>query len=106
MANGLLGKVVSVANTDVVAYTAPAGVQFVTVSLNCVNRGAVESAIRVAITTAAVPAATDYVEYGALLVANGGVLERTCLLMSANEKLFVWADSATVTARAYGLEQL
>ena len=72
MSNGVLGKSMSSAGNNVIVYTAPAGIDFATVSINLCNVGAADAGIRVAIGTNAVPAPQDYVEYGAIVPGNGG----------------------------------
>ena len=104
MAKGLLGKGVTVANTNTKFYTAPVGIQFATVSVNCVNRGTASTKVRVAVSQVDTPAVDDYVEYDVML-EPGGVLERTCQIVSASERVIVWADSANVSVRVSGLEQ-
>ena len=103
--NSLLAKSVSVANTDVIAYTVPAGKQFANVSLVLVNTGGSPSSIEVAISEADVPVTADYIEKGTQLAANGGSLRRTNLIMSAGEKIIVKAGMGTVGIRIFGLEQ-
>lgn len=105
MSNGVLGKSMSSANANVTVYTVPALVDFVTFSLNIVNLGATDGHVRVAIGTSAVPSPQDYVEYGATIPGNGGILERTCMLASANENVIVYADSADMAIRVMGLEK-
>lgn len=106
MANGSLGKMVSQANTVVVPYTAPANALFATVTINLVNTGVTDVSVRVAIGTGAAPAADEYIEYGVVLAGNGGTLVRSCQILSADDKVFVWASAATVCVRVEGLEEL
>ena len=105
MANGLLGKAVSVANGNTKVYTVPSDVQFATVSVCLVNRGAANSTARIAICSTDTPTNSEYVEFGVVLEANGGALERTCLILSPGERVIVYADSANLSIRVQGLEQ-
>ena len=104
MANGLLGKIITVANSNVTVYTAPSAVQYATVNINATNIGAEVAKLRIAITLTTTPTNTDYIEYDTEIAANGGVLERTCLILSPNEKIIVRSDKATVAIRVNGLE--
>lgn len=104
--NGSLGKAMTVAGNFATPYTVPATVDFATVNLNLCNKGTTEAKVRIALTSAATPNAQDYIEYDAVIAANGGVLERTCQLMDTNEKVMVYADSANVAIRVSGLEEL
>lgn len=104
MANGLLGKAISTANTNVTVYTAPSSAQYATVNVTAVNIGNTNAKLRLAVTLAASPGNADYIEYDAQIPANGGVLERTCLVLSPNEKIIIHSDQATVAVRVNGLE--
>jgi hypothetical protein len=105
--NGTLGKAMSVAAQFVTVYTVPtAGVDFATISVFMVNTGPAAANVRFAISTeAATPLPQDYIEHGAIIPANGGVLERTCIPVSAGDKVMVFSDVATVAIRVAGLEQ-
>lgn len=105
MANGLLGKAMTIAATNVVVYSAPANIAFATVSIAAVNQGAGEANLRVAISATGTPAQSDYIEFGAKLAAQGGVLDRSCLALGPNEKVVVWCDTADVSVRVHGLEE-
>jgi len=106
MSNGVLGKALSSANNNVIIYTVPAGADFATASINLTNIGNVDSVVRIAIGTSAVPSPQDYVEYGATIPGNGGILERTCMVLSPNEHIIVFADSSDIAIRVFGLEKL
>ena len=101
MASGVQGKVdVSSANTWTQIVAATAGVKVVT--LNIVNRQSTATTVRVALRDAAGNVTdADCIEYDVALVANG-VLERTGIVLDANNGLHVYA-SAAVSAVAYGI---
>ncbi|MGI9213118.1 MAG: hypothetical protein ACR2HF_11665 [Methylococcaceae bacterium] len=121
MASGTLGTVMTTASSYVGAYTATTSISYATISINLVNTDATNQAtIRVAIvsgtdaTAASASTLTSdgvgtykkyHIEYGAVVAANGGVLERTCIPVSAGDKVFVWSDTAAVAVRVFGLEQ-
>ena len=103
MSSGKLGSADLVAAADILLYTCPA-LKLATVNINLCNRGTVATTVRIAIGTGGAPAATDYLEYETPL-PGPGVLERTGIVMSAGEKLWVRAVLATVSARAHGFEE-
>lgn len=105
MSNGVLGKSMSSAGSNVVVYTAPAGIDFATVSINLCNLGVADAGVRIAISTNVSPSPQDYIEYGSIVPGNGGILERTCMVVSPNENVIVFADSADVAVRVFGLEK-
>lgn len=102
--SGKLGSADLAAAVDTVLYTCPAG-KTTTLNVNLVNRGTAMTTVRVAIGTAAAPVNADYIEYETAM-APSGVLERTAVVLSAGEKLFVRAAAATVSARAHGFEEI
>lgn len=106
MANGSLGKMLSQQSAVVVPYTAPANALFSTVTINLVNTGGTDATVRIAIGTGSTPAGDEYIEYGVVLAANGGTLVRSCQILSANDKIFVWCSANTVAIRVEGLEEL
>ena len=107
MANGLLGKVVTTADTHTAVYTVPAtGIQFATVFVCAVNTGAEAATLDVAVSTDASPANSEYVSYAIPLDANGGVYEYPCIILHPGEKLFARSNKSTVVVRVHGLEQV
>ena len=103
MASGVQGKVdVSSANTWTQIVAATAGVKVVT--LNVVNRQSSATTVRVALRDAAGNVTdADCIEYDVALVANG-VLERTGIVLDANNGLHVYA-SAAVSAVVYDIDR-
>ena len=105
MATGRLGtaNITSTANTTI--YTVPAST-FSVVSVSVCNRNSTTAAtIRIAIASSASPNPDEYIEYDTSLVASG-VVERTGLVMAANQILVVQVSSATPTISvvAMGIE--
>ena len=105
MSNGVLGKSMSSAGNNVIVYTAPGSIDFATISINLCNVGVADAGVRIAIGTNATPSPQDYIEYGAIVPGNGGILERTCMVVSPNENVIVFADSPDVAIRVFGLEK-
>lgn len=97
------------ANADTVLYDCPDGSRaIVTVSL-C-NRADTVIKVRLALTSNdAAPAAQDWIEYDVPLPAagasGGSTLERTGLVMTAKDRLYVRASAAGVSAVAYGVQE-
>lgn len=106
MANGVLGKGMSQSGNNVILYTVPGNADFATVNISLCNIGGVDSVVRVAISSNVNPSPQDYVEYGATIPGNGGILERTCMVLSPGENVIVFADSPDIAARVFGLEKL
>lgn len=98
--SGRLGVAAPAANTDTDVYTAP---EAATVNVLVCNRGAEAVIVNLALVygTAANLADEDYVEFGVTIPANG-VLERTGLVLSANETVVARADKASVSVRVNG----
>lgn len=102
--SGRLGAAALAANTDTDIYTATAST---TVNVLVCNRGSEPTTVNIALVdgTAADLTDADYVEYGVIVPANG-VLERSGLVMSANETVVAWADTATVSVRVNGYSEV
>jgi hypothetical protein len=101
MSTGLIGNADLLANTDT-ALGAAVGENMI-VNVMMVNRGGADVTARIAITSGGAPTAAEWIEYGATIPANGGVMERTGLALSQGERVYVRASAATVSARAHGI---
>jgi len=102
MATGKLGAEDLAAATDTVIYTVPSNT-FGVVTVNVCNRNATNIRVRVAVADADTPTNAEFVEFDAELLANG-VLERTGLVMNAEQRLVVRSDTINVSAVAFGIE--
>ncbi len=102
MASGVYGKSDLTATTWTEIVAPPvSGVKVTT--LNVVNRSDANRKVRVALSADTTVTDEEYIEYNVTLPANG-VLERTGIVCSSNNGLYVWADGASVTAVAYGMD--
>lgn len=103
MASGTLGKASPAANTTTTLYIVPDGM-IATLNVSFCNRGAGAAKVYLAITETAEPTDSDYLEYS-VHIPSCGVLERTGIVVSGNERVVVRTDSSAVSVRAYGFEE-
>lgn len=105
MRSGTLGKLALTAGTTTGIFKVATGNTAV-ISMSVVNTDPVTNAkVRVAITTAVGPSMGDYIEYDVVINAGGGVLERTGIVMGADDEIFFRSDISGVIARVYGYEE-
>ena len=105
MATGRLGVADLSAAANTTVYDVPDST-FAVVTLSICNRSASAVTIQVAIctaSTAATPNAAEYIEYDVSLAAKG-VLERTGIVMAADQRLVVRSSAVSVSAVVYGIE--
>ena len=102
MATGRLGIADLAAATNTTLYTVPAST-FSVLTVNIVNRGASAATVRVAVSSSATPADSEYIEFDTSLSAKG-VLERTGIVLDAGKLLVVRSSAIGVNAVVYGIE--
>jgi hypothetical protein len=102
MATGRLGVADLASATNTTLYTVPTST-FAVVTVSICNRNATNINARLAISTTASPANSEFVEYDVQIGPNG-VLERTGLVLDAGKLIVVRSSAANVTAMAYGIE--
>jgi hypothetical protein len=102
MPSGRLGIANLSATTNTTVYTVPASV-FSVVNVNLCNRTTGSITVRIAVSATASPADTEWIEYGAIIPANG-VLERTGIVMSTTNQLVVWASAVGISVVVGGIE--
>ena len=105
MSNGLLGKAMSIAGSDVTVYTVPATAEFATVTLFVLNKGAEIASVNSYVTKDASPADIDLIGYMDELTAEGGTVEYSCVVLGPGEKVIVRASNAECVIRVHGLEK-
>ena len=106
MASGVYGKVhISAANTWTEVVAPPTGSDTKVTTLNLCNTDAAATTVQVSISDTAGNAGTSgyLIEFNTALPANG-VLERTGIVLSASNGLYVQAANTAVNAVAYGID--
>jgi len=104
MASGKLGSADLSATTSTLLYTVPA-LTVATVNVRFANRNAAAAKIRLAIGTGGAVATTDYLSYDQSIPANG-IIEDTGLVCSPGDKVWVYSDTANVSVRIHGFEEI
>jgi len=102
MATGRLNAIVIPATTDTAVYTVPSG-YYTVCNVNIVNRNAAAVSIRVAMASSITPGIEEWIEYGTTVIPNG-VFERTGLVLSQNQVIVVYSDTANLSCVVYGIE--
>lgn len=102
MANGRLGASALSAVTNTTVYTCPTDT-FAVVTVNVLNRSTQSRNIRLAIATTGSPTDAEYIEYDVELLGNG-VLERTGIVLNADQRIVAYANSTDVNVVVYGIE--
>lgn len=103
--NGTLGKAALTANTYHKLFTV-SNSHVATFNVAVVNRADDVAKVRIAISSEdSTPGNEDFIEYDVKLPAAGSVLERTGLVASAGESVFVYGDTGNLSARAFGFEE-
>lgn len=103
MASGRLGASDLAATTNTTVYTVPAST-LAAFSINVCNRGAVDARVRLALADSGTPGSAEYLEYDALLPANG-VLERSGLTLQADKRVVAYSSVANVSVLVVGIEE-
>jgi len=104
MATGILGQSAPSAATNTTVYTVPSA-KTGTFSINIVNRNSAVATVRIAISATGTPSASEWIEYGAKVLADGGVLERTGIVAQTTKNVVVYSDVASTSVTVYGYEE-
>lgn len=102
MATGRLGASAPSATTNTTVYTCPADT-FSVVTVSVCNRGATDTAVRLALSSADSPTTAEYIEYDTVLVGNG-TLERTGIAMDAGKRIVAYIGNSNASVVVYGIE--
>lgn len=97
-----LGKADLAATTLTTIYTCGVG-KVGTCNVSICNRNATAVTVRLAIAAAATPAASEWLEYDAAIAANS-VLERSGVVLQANELIVAYSSATNVNVQVYGFE--
>jgi len=99
--SGLLGKADLEADTNTDIYTVPAD-RIATVNISLCNRADTPHRVHIALSDHPTDTdVADYIEYDTSIPAHG-ILERTGIVLSAGERVVVWADDYLVSVRVHG----
>lgn len=104
MATGRLGVAAPAAETYSTVYQVPAST-VATLNVAVVNRGEDVATVRVAVAISGSPTNAEFIEYGATVPANGGVLERTAIVACAGERVVVHCSTGNCSVRVHGFEE-
>lgn len=91
------------ATVDTALYTVPVNTR-TTLSLSLCNRDAAQVQVRIAITTGSAPTNADYLDYDLPLNGNDSY-ERSGIILTAAQVLYVRTSIATVSAVCWGVEE-
>jgi len=103
MATGKLGSIDLDPGIETVVYTCPADT-FTVAAVSFCNRGNSPASVRLAITTDSdTPELSEFIEYD-VEVAAKGVLERTGIVLGADNRIVARSSSVNTSVVAFGIE--
>lgn len=103
MSSGKLGTASTVTDSVISVYAVPSG-KIATFNILIVNRGTTSAKVSVALSTDDTIGDDEWIEYDVTIPASG-VLERTAIIASATEKVYVKANTALCSVRVNGYEE-
>ena len=99
--SGKYGAAALVIDTDTLLHPGVPDGEIHTCTVRMSNRGTASAKVRIAIGSGAAPEDADYIVYDDTIRAYG-VLNDSGIVLSAGEKLWVRANTGTVSARCHG----
>lgn len=102
MSYGRLAISEPVVDTDTIVYTVPTNCRYAELTINILNTTVNDAQVEVAVAATDTPATGEYIEKGAIIPANGGILERSGLLCSPGERIVVKLSQASSVVRVSG----
>ena len=103
MATGKLGTANLAATTLTTVYTVPSSI-VASFTISVCNTTSSPIAIRLAESTSGTPNASEYIEYGVIIPANG-ILERTGRVLGAAATVVAFAAAVGVSVNINGYEE-
>lgn len=104
MATGLLASMAAQAATDLLVYQVPAGFNAVVTCHVQNTDGANPVTMSMAVTQGGVPGANSWIEKGVSLDVGQG-LERSGIVLSAGQRLYVNGSSVNIALNVWGIEE-
>jgi len=104
MSNGRLGLGVTTANVDASIYIAPTNCSYVEATIDILNPTVTNAIIKIALSNTTTPVVGEYIEDGANIPANGGMLSRTNVFLSPGEHVIVNSSVSGNQIRVSGKE--
>jgi hypothetical protein len=103
MATGRLATPIDMpSGSNQTAYTCPAST-FAVATVSICNRNGSSVSVRLALGTSGSPLDSEYLEYDTVILGNG-VLERTGIVLKADETIIVRSNNTGVSVVVYGIE--
>ncbi len=106
MAFGRLGLLSTTASTNATVYTAPTNCSYAEVSVDILNNDITDAVLQIALALTGTPTADEYIEDGAIVPANGGILMRSTLVLSPGENIVINSSLTGTKVRVSGKEML
>lgn len=96
---------IQVANTDELVYTVSSNCKYAEIDIRILNSDVSNDAtIEIAVATTVTPTSDEYIEKGAIVPRQGGILDEAGIIMSPDEIIIVKSSVAGVAVRISGKE--
>lgn len=97
--SGLYGKKVSVEDQTIEVCEIP---EVATINIEAVNCSQHPAYVNIAISKRSTPIAEDFIEHS-LYLKGTGVLIRSAIVVSPNEKIFIYSTNSNCSVRVHGI---